>query len=102
MEADTPRGCLLLAEMAPRRALELVYLGLTLPGRGRGIGRALLQQTLLVAHQRRCELLTVAVDEGNTPALKLYRRFGYSAVSRRMAMVKQLQPQAESEKLKAL
>lgn len=83
-------GCLLLAEVPQRSALEVAYLGLVPAARGRGLGRLLMQRTLGTAVRRGVVLVSLAVDEGNEPALKLYRRFGLSTVARRLAMVGQL------------
>jgi len=83
-------GCLLLSELPARRALELVYLGLSPAVRGRGFGRMLMQRVLRIASQRRFDTTTLAVDAANTPAVKLYRRCGYISVAQRVAMVKQL------------
>ncbi|MCL2639581.1 MAG: GNAT family N-acetyltransferase [Phycisphaerales bacterium] len=83
-------GCLLLSEIPARRALELVYLGLSPPVRGRGLGRMLMRRVLSIASQRHFDVATLAVDAANTPAVKLYRRCGYVSTTQRVAMVKQL------------
>ena len=90
MDGAEPVGCLLLADIPARSALEVVYLGLTPKGRGRGIGRALMQRTLAIASRRAFDLMTLAVDSLNTPALKLYKRFGYTQVGQRIAYVQKL------------
>ncbi len=85
-----PMGCLLLAEIPARNALELVYLGLTPEARGRGLGRLLMQRVLAIASRRHFAVATLAVDAANTPALRLYRRCGYTSVAQRVAMIKRL------------
>jgi len=85
-----PAGCLLLAEIPARRGLELVYLGIVPDSRGKGIGRAMVQRTLAIACRRHFEVATLAVDAANTPAVKLYRRFGYTSIAQRVALVKKL------------
>lgn len=90
LERDHPIGCLLLAEIVQRRALDLVYLGLAPAGRGRGLGRAMMQRLLATATRRGLALVSLAVDERNTPAQRLYRRFGLAVVARRTALVKKL------------
>lgn len=88
--AGKPVGCLLLAEIPPRNALELVYLGLAPEARGRGLGRVLMKRVLAIAARRHFDLATLAVDAANVPAVRLYRRAGYTRVAQRVAMVKQL------------
>jgi ribosomal protein S18 acetylase RimI-like enzyme len=85
-----PIGCLLLSEIPARRALELVYLGLSPAARGEGLGRALVHRTLAIASRRHFDLATLAVDAANTPAVRLYRRCGYTSVAQRVAMIKRL------------
>jgi len=88
--AGKPLGCLLLAEIPARQGLELVYLGLTPEARGQGLGRLLMQRVLAIASRRHFAVATLAVDATNVPALRLYRRCGYSSVAQRMALVKRL------------
>jgi ribosomal protein S18 acetylase RimI-like enzyme len=83
-----PVGCLLLAEISARRALELVYLGLAPEVRGQGLGRLLMTRVLAIAARRHFELATLAVDAANGPAVRLYRRCGYTSVAQRVAMIK--------------
>jgi mycothiol synthase len=85
-----PLGCLLLAEIPARRALELVYLGLSPEARGQGLGRVLMQRVLSVASRRLFAVATLAVDAANLPALRLYRRCGYTSVAQRVALVRRL------------
>ena len=49
-----------------------------------------MQRVLAIASRRVFELATLAVDAANGPALKLYRRCGYTSVAQRVAMVKRL------------
>jgi ribosomal protein S18 acetylase RimI-like enzyme len=71
-----------MAEVPGRDVWEVVYLGLTPAARGRGLGRAVLQQALALAriHVPRLEL---AVDCRNTPATRLYHSTGFVARDRR-------------------
>jgi mycothiol synthase len=85
-----PVGCLLLAEIPARHALELVYLGLTPEVRGQGLGRILMQRVLAIAARRMFDVATLAVDASNAPALRLYRRCGYTSVAQRVALVRKL------------
>jgi ribosomal protein S18 acetylase RimI-like enzyme len=90
MRGDTPIGCLLLAEIPARRGLELVYLGLAPEGRGQGLGKVLVLRTLAIATRRNFEVATLAVDAENGPAMRLYRRCGYTSVAKRVAMIRRL------------
>jgi mycothiol synthase len=73
---------LLMAEVPGRNVWEVVYLGLTPPARGRGLGRATLSHALELArpHVTRIEL---AVDLRNKPAMQLYRAADFVARDRR-------------------
>ena len=73
---------LLLAEVPGRNVWEVIYLGLTQPVRGRGLGRAVLEHAIELAG---CEVsrLEIAVDLRNTPALRLYDSAGFVARERR-------------------
>jgi GNAT superfamily N-acetyltransferase len=73
---------LLLAEVPDRDVWEVVYLGLTQAARGRGLGRAAIQQALDLArpHVSRLEL---AVDLRNHPATRLYEASGFVPFDRR-------------------
>lgn len=88
MENDEPRGVLLLARVPGHEALELVYLGLSPAARGRRLGDALLQLALFEVGTRGLSQLTLAVDERNIPAIRLYHRHGLAEVHRRLAMMK--------------
>ena len=85
-----PAGCLLLAEIPARNALELVYLGLAPEARGRGLGRTLMQRVLAIGARRHFGVLSLAVDAANAPALALYRRVGYRPVAERAALIRTL------------
>lgn len=86
-EKKSIAGCLLLAYVKQRDALDLVYLGLAPSARGKGVARALMQLVLHMAVERHVSVLTLAVDAQNQPASHLYKRFGYSIVSDRVALI---------------
>jgi mycothiol synthase len=73
---------LLMAEMPGRDVWEVIYLGLTPPARGQGLGRDVLQHAIELArsHVSRLEL---AVDCRNIPAARLYQSTGFIARDRR-------------------
>jgi mycothiol synthase len=80
-------GVLLLAGVPLRSALEVAYMGVAPAHRGRGLGRVLLRQALAVARSAGVGCLTLAVDAGNAPALRLYERFGFEPVASREAWI---------------
>ena len=75
-------GILLLAEHPERDTWEVAYLGVVREERGRGIGRAILQDGLLLAARAGSRAIEIAVDSGNTPALRLYRTLGFAELRR--------------------
>ncbi|MDR3633158.1 MAG: GNAT family N-acetyltransferase [Isosphaeraceae bacterium] len=82
---------LLLSELPDRDAWEVAYLGLTVPARGRGLGRAVLAHAIDLAapYVGRIEL---AVDLRNTPAHALYRLAGMTPFDRRAVHLAMLHP----------
>jgi ribosomal protein S18 acetylase RimI-like enzyme len=90
VEHNRPLGVMLLADVVARNALELVYLGLVPAARGRGLGRALMNRVLAISARRGFALASCAVDAGNEPAVRLYKRCGFTRVAERSAMIKKL------------
>ncbi|MEM9585905.1 MAG: GNAT family N-acetyltransferase [Planctomycetota bacterium] len=95
---ESPVGCLILAQhganqdgevgehltddMSPspnhdNLAVELTYMGLTVQGRGRGLGRALVECAISIARQQRAARMVLAVDQRNRAATKLYHQAGF-------------------------
>jgi ribosomal protein S18 acetylase RimI-like enzyme len=91
-ERGEPRGVLILSPAPHNDSVELVYLGLAPPARGRGLASRLMQMALNAVHARQRQELTLAVDSRNTPALSLYFRHGMRRIGSRMALIKELQP----------
>ncbi|GAB4192068.1 MAG: hypothetical protein Kow00105_06110 [Phycisphaeraceae bacterium] len=89
---DEPAGVLLLNPMAERRELELVYLGLSPAFRGQGLGKALMYFALSRAKQLGFTGIHLAVDDANTPALRLYQHIGFRATGSKLAMIGVLKP----------
>jgi len=89
-EQDEPRGVLLLAKSEAARCVELVYVGLTIPARGRGLGRVMMRQALLSTRSTGYERMTLAVDSKNQPALRLYYRHGMKKLLTKVALVREL------------
>ncbi len=87
---EEPVGVILLNAFPAQRTVELVYLGLAPPARGRGLGRQLLRHGLRQLRGRNERTLTLAVDERNAPALGLYQSEGMRLMVRRAAMIRPL------------
>lgn len=83
-------GAMLLNPCPDHDTVELVYLGLAPPARGRGLGLRMMEMGLGLLAGRREKHLTCAVDERNTPAWRLYERLGFTRFARRVALVKPL------------
>ena len=72
-----PAGVILLNRIANEPALELVYMGVAQVARGTGVADALLQRGVEAAKGIGATLIALAVDERNTPARRLYARWGF-------------------------
>ncbi len=81
--AGVPVGVVMLATGERSDAVELSYVGVAPQSRGRGFGRELVAFALAEAARARAVALTVAVDARNEPALRLYRRYGFTETDRR-------------------
>jgi mycothiol synthase len=77
-----PVGVLLLAEHPERDAWEVAYLGVVPEARGRGIGRAILQEGLTLTKHSGRSTIEIAVDSENAPALRIYRAAGFTEIRR--------------------
>lgn len=83
-----PEGCMLLSRVPDHQCVELVYLGLGPELRGKGLGATLLQRGLQRLRGVPEAELNCAVDQRNAAAVRLYARFGFTAFSERVALVK--------------
>jgi ribosomal protein S18 acetylase RimI-like enzyme len=81
-------GCILLSELTFGPLLEIVYLGVVPELRGRGVGALLMRRALRHAQLRGAAELMVVFDARNSPAGRLYERFGFEQVSEREAYVR--------------
>jgi ribosomal protein S18 acetylase RimI-like enzyme len=84
---DEPAGVMLMNEVTHRQSYELVYLGLAPSYRGRGLARSLLRFGLGLVGARGGSSLLLAVDQDNTPALRLYRQEGFTVTGHKTAML---------------
>jgi ribosomal protein S18 acetylase RimI-like enzyme len=81
-EGDKDVGILLLAGHPERDTWEVAYLGVVPEARGRGLGRSILRDGLVFARRSGRNIVELAVDAANTPAIHLYRRLGFGEVRR--------------------
>ncbi len=87
---DQPVGVLLVNLLPSQHAVELVYLGLTPAFRGIGLAPKLVEHALGIAREHHMSQLILAVDEKNTPALRLYRRSRLIPQARKVALIQTL------------
>ncbi|MFO0874475.1 MAG: GNAT family N-acetyltransferase [Phycisphaerales bacterium] len=85
-----PSGALLLGASHAGDGLDLIYLGLAAAVRGRGYGALLVEHAVRHAAARREPRVCLAVDRANTPAVRLYERFGFRATTSRLAMIRRV------------
>jgi ribosomal protein S18 acetylase RimI-like enzyme len=71
-------GILLLAQLPESLSWELAYLGIVPEARRRGLGSRLVGQAIREARAAGSLQLTISVDTRNAPALRLYRKWGFS------------------------
>jgi ribosomal protein S18 acetylase RimI-like enzyme len=67
--------------------LELVYMGLMPWARGKGLGKSLLSHGFDLAKKLNKKIIRLAVDNANTPAIELYRKFGFYRVATQTVLV---------------
>jgi diamine N-acetyltransferase len=88
-EADQPSGYAKLifssapSEVKGRPTIELERIYLEQHSKGRGIGKAFLQELMSVARKKACMSLWLAVYEENLPAIGFYEKFGFQKVGTR-------------------
>jgi ribosomal protein S18 acetylase RimI-like enzyme len=82
-DGGEPVGVVLLDAGIEPGVLELSYLGLVPPARGRGWGEWMLKFSVDVAIEEGCRAVTTSVDVRNEPARRLYARHGFRECDRR-------------------
>lgn len=82
-----PIGVMLLSRVPGASAVEVVYMGVAPEGRGTGVSDELMHRAIEAARRRGIERITLAVDSGNTPARRLYERFGFRTIAQRDAWI---------------
>ncbi|MBS0196056.1 MAG: GNAT family N-acetyltransferase [Planctomycetes bacterium] len=91
MSGDEAHGCLLLNPCPEQRSVELVYIGLSVKMRGRGLAKTLLSWGIArTAPGRAGWDVSCAVDDRNTSAQALYRGLGFKDAGKRVALVRPL------------
>ncbi|HOO16384.1 MAG: GNAT family N-acetyltransferase [Phycisphaerae bacterium] len=78
-------GCILLAALRDGRTVELAYMGVAPAFRRRGLATVLLRRALALCRARSARRLTLAVDERNEPAKRVYQRNGFQVTTQRDA-----------------
>jgi len=87
LSGPEPVGVVLLGAIGLEPGLEIVYLGVSPDSRGQGVVDALMLRTADVARSVGAMYVTLAVDERNAPARKMYGRWNYRGALRRQAWV---------------
>ena len=87
-EQGQERGVLILSPSQNQETVELVYLGLCPEARGRGLGNLLMGMALNAVAGLGRQDLSLAVDARNTPALRLYYRYGLKQIGSRLALLR--------------
>ncbi len=80
-------GCVIVAQHEGGAA-ELVYVGLVPEARGRGLAREAIAWAMWLARCADCGLISVAVDQRNTPARKVYATSGFTQFDARRVMLR--------------
>lgn len=85
-------GCLLLVGLPDIESDEVAYVATTPEARGRGLGRELTRKAIEESRRSGAKWLTLAVDEKNLPARRVYDRFGFVSWDYRAAFLHILDP----------
>jgi len=91
-----PAAVLLLNPLADGESIELSYLGVAAGDRRRGLARRLMAHAMHRLSDRPFRRLTLAVDERNEPAVRLYKSFGLACTDRRLAYIRPVSEAKES------
>jgi mycothiol synthase len=82
-QGGRPVGVLILSEVVEWGSWDVAYVGVVPEARGRGVGRALLARAIRAAAAGQAGHLTLAVDERNAPARRLYALLGFEPFDER-------------------
>ncbi len=87
LTSDGPAGVILVNKIEFQPAVEIVYVGVAKHARGRGVSDALLCRVFDTSRASGDRLVTLAVDERNLPARKMYDRWGFEQALIRQAWI---------------
>lgn len=82
-----PVGVALINLSTQPNTAELVYLGLSPPWRGRGLGKKMLLRGMSMASLRQAGTLMLAVDDRNKSAMRLYESMRFVSTTRKVALI---------------
>ena len=82
-----PAGVLLLSRLPARTTIEVVYVGVAQLSRGQDVGNALMGLALRTCVLEGVTTLALAVDCANTPARRMYERWGFTQTGARDAWI---------------
>ena len=85
---DQAVGCLLLTDHPQPGHWELMYMGLVPQVRGSGFGLQIARHAQWLARRAGREILTLAVDSRNGPAVATYAKAGFAEFDRRSVFLK--------------
>jgi RimJ/RimL family protein N-acetyltransferase len=83
-------GCILMTDHPDEDQWELIYMGITPSGRGRGWGLEITRYGQWLAAQSGRKRIVLAVDAANQPALDVYTAAGFAIWGRRSVFLKVL------------
>ncbi len=83
-------GVILLNANHKQRAIELAYFGLLPNWRGKGLADPCMQYIANQTEQLGFSTVTLAVDTGNYPAQKLYKKWNFRKTKQRFTLIKKL------------
>lgn len=97
MRDSSPAAVLLLAHLPKQNAVEVAYMGVSLENRGTGVADAVLHRALRQSAAVGARSLSLAVDERNLPARRLYARWGLRRIAERAAYIATPRPREVCE-----
>ena len=89
-------GVILVNRLDEMDGAELVYLGLAEWARGQGHASRLVRRALAQCAAAGAGSLTLAADQSNAPAARLYKRLGFYRVARKRALLRRVSGSGDS------
>ena len=83
MRGGEPVGVVLVNPLRNRTATEITYLGVAQTVRGTGVAHALTAHAIVQSRKVSAKTVALAVDVRNTPARRLYARWGFQRLGER-------------------